>query len=162
MKQMSLFSSDNSSREVEKSLWQLFVDGASRNNPGPAGIGIYLKKNNEDALERAYFLGKKTNNEAEYIALLLGVIIAHEHMSEHDSLQIFSDSELIVKQIKGIYRVKKAELKVLHNVLKAELEKKPYKIRHVLRAQNSKADALANKGVDEKIPVPLRLQRKIP
>ena len=136
--------------------WELFVDGASRNNPGLSGIGMYLIKNGKPLLKDSFFIGVKTNNEAEYYALLLGISYAKDLMHSSDRLIIFSDSELVVRQIKGIYKVRKMELKKIYLKVLSLLRDINYSIRHVDRAENSVADALANEGIDKKKPIPKR------
>lgn len=136
--------------------YKLFIDGASRNNPGPAGAGIYLlKDDNAIVVKKGYFLGTKTNNQAEYLALVLGIHYAKKHMNvRNDCLLIFSDSELLVKQVRGQYRVRNPELKKIHNVVLALLNDVTYSLCHVLREYNQDADSLANHGVDKKTHVP--------
>ena len=76
MKQLDLFNNDQQSPTTKKpSVWALFVDGASRNNPGPSGAGIYIEKDNILEIKEGYYLGIKTNNQAEYLALVLGLFI---------------------------------------------------------------------------------------
>ena len=158
MKQMSLFEQQEPPKVVATiSEWHLFVDGAARNNPGPAGAGIYIIKNGEPAVKQGFFLGKKTNNQAEYLALVLGICLALELMGKLDTLKIFSDSELLVRQIKGIYAVKNAELRILHERAKTLLSSVKYSAHHIMRERNAIADALANHGVDKKIKVPAHL-----
>lgn len=156
MKQMKLFEAEPKPL-VTLTEWQLFVDGAARNNPGPAGAGIYITKQGEPFIKQGFFLGNKTNNQAEYMALILGICQVSEHMAPHDTLKIFSDSELLIKQIKGIYAVKNKELKILHERLKKLLAPFTYSAHHVLREKNAIADALANHGIDKKIKVPENL-----
>lgn len=137
--------------------WHLFVDGAARNNPGPAGAGIYVTKGGEPVIKQGFFLGNKTNNQAEYMALILGICQVVGHMAPHDTLKIFSDSELLIRQIKGIYAVKNKELRILHERVKTLLSPLSYSVQHVLRERNAIADALANDGIDKKIKVPEHL-----
>lgn len=132
----------------------MYIDGASRNNPGPAGVGIYIIKDDKPVEKLGFFIGTKTNNQAEYLALLIGVLFLKNHLLGDDLILITSDSELLVKQIKGVYRVKDSELKHLFSVAKKLLEGISYDIGHVLREDNKVADALANKGIDHHIKVP--------
>jgi ribonuclease HI len=130
-----------------------WTDGASRGNPGDAGIGVIVK--NEDGivlLEERRYLGKTTNNQAEYTALIACIekIMADPATCSCTSLQVFADSELMVKQIKGEYKVRDEGLKV-HYARACELLKKAaftFSIAHVPRAQNKEADRLANEGID--------------
>lgn len=162
MEQLMVFSNKSLKKDENPDEWELFVDGAARNNPGPGGAGIYLRKNDKNELKKGFALGSRTNNEAEYLALLIGVIIASEKMQPGDALFINSDSELLVKQIKGIYKVKKPQLQIIFKVAIRYLSKLDYTIQHVLRAKNSIADKLANQGVDRQTPVPEYIQKKLP
>lgn len=134
-------------------IWELFVDGASRNNPGLAGVGIVILKNDKSLKNYGFFVGCKTNNQAEYLALIIGLLKLKQLMAADDKLIINSDSELVVKHIKGLYKVKNELLKPLYNVTMDLLKDLVYDINHVVREKNKKADALANKGVDTKTPV---------
>lgn len=154
MKQLHLFDTESDllpRQTVESHSFTVFVDGASRNNPGDAGAGIYIEKDGYPLEKRGFYLGVKTNNQAEYMALLLGIFFVKKHLSAHDSLSIVSDSELLVKQIKGLYRVKQTELQQLFFMAKQMLQSIPYSISHVLRENNIQADAMANYGIDKKI-----------
>lgn len=153
MKQMSLFD-EPEKKEKACDHWQLFVDGAARKNPGPAGAGFHLIKNDKSFLKKGFYLGSKTNNQAEYAALLLGLYFLKGHFDPEDHIDIISDSELLVKQFKGEYRVKHPELKPLHLLAKKMLTGVHYSIAHVLREYNTVADEMANKGIDDKIKLP--------
>ncbi len=135
--------------------WHVYVDGASRGNPGPSGAGIYLLHNKEVVARRGYFLGKRTNNEAEYLALLIGVFLVKKEGKPGDKLHVFSDSLLLVKQMNGEYRVKKPELQVLHGLVKEHAASFTCTFEHVYRENNVQADALANAGIDTKTQLPL-------
>lgn len=141
----------------ESSSWELYVDGAARNNPGPAGAGFYLLKDGVSIEEQGLYLGKKTNNQAEYLALLLGVYYAQNHMGPKDTLKIKADSQLMVRQIQGIYKVRNVELARMHSVIKTMLNALHFTIEHIRREQNKVADKLANAGIDKKIRVPREL-----
>lgn len=134
--------------------WKLYIDGASRNNPGVAGAGIYLLKDNKPVLMNGYFLGIKTNNQAEYLALLLGLHHVISLMNPEDMLMIISDSLLLVRQIKGEYAVRNDYIRMAHGIAKELLAHVNYDVGHVLRDENKQADKLANKGIDDKIIVP--------
>jgi ribonuclease HI len=133
---------------AQQIVWTLFVDGASRNNPGPSGAGIYIQKNGTLIIKEGYYLGIKTNNQAEYLALLLGLFILVEYVKAGENIRIVSDSQLLVRQITGIYKVREPHLKALYNVCKERIEKYKATIMHVLRDENGEADAMANHGVD--------------
>ena len=126
-----------------------YCDGGSRGNPGPAGFGVYLEDEQGNmAGELSEYLGKKTNNFAEYSALLAALAFALKQ--GHPRLKVVADSELMVKQMKGQYRVNSPELRPLYEEAKrraAQLEK--FEIRHVLREKNRHADRLANQAMDK-------------
>ncbi len=157
MKQLDIFSDcapyDSLQTNVG-SMWKLFVDGASRINPGPAGIGIFIQKNSKSVYKKGFYIGNKTNNQAEYIALLYGLFVLKKHIVYQDVAYIVSDSELMIKQLKGEYKVKNAELKKLFKVISSLLENITYTVCHVLREFNKEADALANNCIDKKIILP--------
>ena len=135
--------------------WKMYVDGASRGNPGPGGAGIFLSDNKEITVKRGYFLGKRTNNEAEYLALLIGIFLVKKEGKPGDKVHVFSDSLLLVKQMNGEYRVKKPELQILHGLVKEHAQLFECTFKHVYRENNVQADALANAGVDTKTQLPL-------
>ena len=123
-------------------------DGGSRGNPGPAGFGVHIEDGAGNVLdELSGFLGKKTNNFAEYSALLAALRFALEHGRRR--LRVVADSELMVKQMKGQYRVNSPELRPLYEKAKSlirELDR--FEIQHVLREKNRNADRLANAAMD--------------
>lgn len=129
----------------------LYIDGASRGNPGRAAAGIWITNEEGRKLsERSQYLGHKTNNEAEYWALLLGLKEAKRLGG--DILQIFTDSELIERQIKGIYRVKNLNLKALHQTVMEDLKAfSSFEIESIPREKNKEADRLANQAIQRKI-----------
>ena len=138
-----------------KKKWTLYFDGASRGNPGLAGVGVFISQGKNPVYKQGFFVGKKTNNEAEYLAFLLGLFFCKKVVDDGDELSIFSDSLLLVKQINGHYKVKKPELIYLYTVAKAILsEFSFYDINHIERSKNTVADKLANKGIDDKIKLP--------
>ena len=129
--------------------FKLFTDGASRGNPGISGAGIVLMNDDGETIccEKKY-LGIGTNNEAEYKALNLGLEEALKRKCRN--LNIYMDSELIVRQLSGIYKIKNARLSGLSGEtrrLLAFLDK--YTITHVPRSENKTADRLANEAIDE-------------
>lgn len=131
------------------STLHLYTDGASRGNPGEGGAGIVLMDDQGgEILSRGYYLGLCTNNEAEYKALIHGLTEAAK--TGCNRLIIFLDSELIVRQINGIYKVKAPTLKPLFSKVRKLLQSfESYSIQHVPRAENSRADSLANQGIDQ-------------
>ena len=124
------------------------TDGGSRGNPGEAGAGaVIFDQTGTELAAKSEYLGRATNNEAEYRALLLGLRTARSLGA--DEVECRVDSELVAKQINGEYRVKKAELKVLYNqVLDLAKSFRSFRIKHVRRENNSRADALANEAMD--------------
>ena len=125
-----------------------WADGASRGNPGPAAYGYVLTKPDGEEVEAGgAAIGRATNNIAEYRGAIAALQAAQRRGATELELRL--DSELIVRQIQGRYRVKNAALKPLHAELKALSEAFPkFAIRHVPRAQNARADALANAALD--------------
>jgi ribonuclease HI len=130
---------------------RIFTDGASRGNPGEAGIGVLIEDSSGNRLkEIRRYLGKATNNQAEYTALLIGLKVSREMGA--DDISVFADSELLVKQMKGEYKVKHPLLLPLYTEAKTLTSGlKKFRITHIPRAQNAHADALANEAIDKKI-----------
>ncbi len=124
-----------------------FIDGAARGNPGPAGAGAYFVAGEQPAGEFFEALGRATNNEAEYRALLLALGEAERRGATE--VAIFSDSLLLVEQVNGRFRIKAENLKPLAReaVLRAKAFPK-FSIAHVRREKNRDADRLANRGAD--------------
>jgi ribonuclease HI len=124
------------------------VDGGARGNPGPAAIAAVVRDGDGEVVaERGERIGRATNNVAEYRALLLGIDLAAELGAEE--LELIGDSELIVRQVEGRYKVKHADMKELHaQVKKALAPFGSWSIRHVKRAENADADALVNQALD--------------
>ena len=124
------------------------VDGGARGNPGPAAIAAVATNPDGDILaERSEAIGEATNNVAEYRAMLLGIELARELKA--DEVELIGDSELIVRQVQGKYRVKQDHLRPLHTkVIDALRELPKWSIRSVKRAQNERADELVNEALD--------------
>jgi len=125
------------------------TDGGSRGNPGPAGIGVVIENEKGKVLEEhAKFLGVKTNNQAEYEAVILGLERA-KHL-EAESVQVLADSELLVKQANGQYKVKHVNMKPLFAKMQRLIQQIGHvSFKHVRREQNESADALANRAMDQ-------------
>jgi ribonuclease HI len=125
-----------------------YCDGGSRGNPGPAGFGVYIQDSTGKVLaELSQYLGKQTNNFAEYSALLAALEFAIAQ--GHRSLRVVSDSELMVKQMKGQYRVNSPELRPLYEEARRRVPQlEHFQIQHVLREKNRHADRLANLAMD--------------
>lgn len=124
-------------------------DGGARGNPGPAGYGVVIQDEaGRKVAALSEYLGQQTNNFAEYQGLIAALEYAVEH--KHKALKLVSDSELLVRQIKGIYKVKNSTLQELHGRAKeliAQLEW--FSIDHALREHNREADELANAAMDK-------------
>ena len=127
----------------------LWTDGAARGNPGPAGIGAILKSLSGEVLYTgSEFLGHSTNNVAEYKAMLLGLAGALEQGIQR--VEVRADSELLIKQLKGEYRVKSPGLRPLFEEARRLLSRfKSVKLTHIRRELNGEADRLANQGIDK-------------
>ena len=134
---------------------RLRVDGGSRGNPGPGAIGAVLEDTEGRVLDTvSRTIGVCTNNVAEYRALLAGLEIAQKAGAEE--LEVLADSELLVKQVRGEYKVKNEGLKPLHSEALVRLEQfRRVSIRHVRREENAEADRLVNKALDEATPASL-------
>src|SRR3984885_9513975 len=153
---MPSYSSSSASRELfnvrenppERYL-VAFIDGGARGNPGPAGYGVVVQdESGKKVAALSEYLGHQTNNFAEY----QGLIAALEYAiaNGHKALKVISDSELLVRQIKGIYKVKNAALQDLHGRAKeliAQLDW--FSIGHAMREHNQEADRLANEAMDK-------------
>ena len=126
-------------------------DGAARGNPGPAGAGAVLFDEQGQVLERlGKFLGRQTNNVAEYQGLLLGLRRAHELGAEE--LEVVADSELMIRQLSGLYQVRSPALRQLHTEALTLLKAfRRVKLVHVPRAQNAEADEMSNRAIDERM-----------
>jgi ribonuclease HI len=127
----------------------IHVDGGARGNPGPAAAACVITSPAGELIdERAQLLGTVTNNVAEYRALLLGLARAQELGA--DEIEVIGDSELIAKQIQGLYKVKHASMRPLYlEAIEALRAFKKWSIRTVPRAQNADADALVNQALDQ-------------
>jgi ribonuclease HI len=124
------------------------VDGGARGNPGPAAIGVVVRDEEGQVVEEVgERIGEATNNVAEYKALLRGIELAAAQGGTE--LELIGDSELVVRQVEGRYKVKNAGMKDLHEEAKRALrEFDSWSIRHVRRAENSDADRLVNEALD--------------
>ncbi|MDP9267913.1 MAG: ribonuclease HI family protein [Acidobacteriota bacterium] len=124
------------------------IDGGARGNPGPAGYGALLEdESGKKIAELSEFLGVRTNNFAEYSGLLAA--IAYAVAQQQKALLVVSDSELLVKQMKGQYKVRAPELQTLHKRAQEMVRQLDwFEIRHVRREQNREADRLANAAMD--------------
>src|SRR5438067_9518796 len=125
------------------------TDGGARGNPGHAGEGVVVHgAHGGKVAALSQYLGKQTNNFAEYQALIGALEYAVEHGPK--ALKVVSDSELLVRQIKGIYKVKNSTLQDLHGRARQLIRKLDwFSIDHVLRSKNAEADRLANEAMDK-------------
>jgi len=138
-----------SSSKAKSAVYELYVDGGSRGNPGPSGAGAVIKGPDGAVVKRlTKGLGVGTNNRAEYMALIMGLEEALKLGGRR--IKILADSELMVRQISGRYKVKSPVLKPLYEramLLRASFS--AFTISHIPRALNSEADALANEAMDK-------------
>jgi ribonuclease HI len=135
---------------VPKKRLTVYIDGASRGNPGPAGIGVIVYDEKKKIVDEiCEYIGRTTNNVAEYRALLIALERARSLGAE--TLIIYSDCELLVRQMAGEYRVKDKNLRNFHQVARANLKNfQKINIRYIARKKNKRADRLANKGINLK------------
>jgi ribonuclease HI len=133
-----------------------FTDGASRGNPGHSGVGIILKDEHGKILSKACgYIGSATNNVAEYSALIGCLQMAMKTSCKH--LVVHSDSELMVRQLQGRYKVKEPHLRKYFERTQLLLKAAPFNfaIHHIEREKNKEADELANRGIELKQPLVL-------
>lgn len=150
---LDLFGSTNqksTDKDKPEAYWIAHVDGGSRGNPGHAGYGVFIRDaGGKPVAELSEYLGLQTNNFAEYSGLLAALRYAREHGC--DGLEVVSDSELMVRQINGQYKVKNEGLKPLYQQATAMIRELGwFKARHVRREFNRDADRLANDAMDRK------------
>ena len=126
----------------------IYTDGGARGNPGPAGCGVVIKDENKKTIKEFYkYLGLATNNIAEYSALVYG--LQEAVMLGAGEVKLNMDSELVVRQINGEYRVKDAGIKELFaKAIHALGEFKSFEVKHIDRSKNKEADKLANKSIN--------------
>jgi ribonuclease HI len=137
--------------EERRKRTRLYVDGAARGNPGPAGAGaVILSPEGHVVAKLGKFLGDSTNNVAEYMGLILGLKRAKAMGIKE--LDVFSDSELMVKQLAGDYAVKAEHLRPLHDEARALLRGfAEVLVRHIPREENAQADLMSNRAIDERL-----------
>lgn len=134
----------------------VFTDGGARGNPGPAGIGVYITKNNKELFSLGKEIGETTNNVAEYTAVveaLSYLVLVKEKIQNESVISFFLDSELVCRQINGIYKVKDSKLRELMFIVRqkeGELSI-PVSYTHIPREKNKHADRLVNAALDKKI-----------
>src|SRR6266404_6678091 len=125
------------------------IDGGSRGNPGPAAYGVIIRDGSGEVVAKLKkYIGRLTNNVAEYYGLIAALDYAESHSVR--AIRVESDSELLVKQMRGQYKVKSEDLRPLfERAQKMSKAFDPFRIEHVYREQNREADALANEALDE-------------
>ncbi|MHC4524167.1 MAG: formyltransferase family protein [Planctomycetota bacterium] len=127
----------------------LYTDGGSRGNPGLAGAGFIISAGGETIVSRGVFLGQTTNNVAEYTAVREGLAAAKELQAQ--SIRLFSDSQLLVRQLNGQYKVKSENLKDIYfDCMELLASFTSWQAVHIPREQNAEADAMANQAMDKK------------
>ena len=136
----------------------IFVDGASRGNPGPSGIGIVFFDDKKNIVKKLFkFIGSATNNIAEYTALIYG--LQEALIDRYEVVKVSSDSELMTRQLRGEYRVKNEKLKPYYEQF-LHLSRGFDKVEVVTidRKENKEADKLANKALDVRVDSSLKLE----
>ena len=131
----------------------IYTDGASRGNPGPCAMGIQALDNKQHLIyeEASYLADNNTNNFAEYRAVIRALELAVKHSVQE--LSLFSDSQFLIRQLEGKYKVKSSHIRPLFEQCQKLMKKIPKThFEHIPREQNKEADALANKALDEKNP----------
>ena len=132
-------------RGAGKAMIEIFADGCSLGNPGDAGIGVVIYRNKKIAKKISLYIGSVTNNVAEYVALICALIEALK--LKEKTVSLYMDSELVVKQMLGKYKVKKKDLFVLHVVAKQLFDSvSGCAFYHRVRQENNVADSLAKQG----------------
>ena len=130
----------------------IYTDGGARGNPGIAGFGlIVLDDQNREIFHQSKFLGIKTNNQAEYLGLIAALTWLKDHQSDFTAINFYSDSQLMVRQITGLYKVKSPNLKPLFTAAQNLIGqiKPPIAFLDIRRGKNELADSLANQAMDE-------------
>ncbi|OGC46515.1 hypothetical protein A2V49_00500 [candidate division WWE3 bacterium RBG_19FT_COMBO_34_6] len=130
-------------------IYSLYTDGGARGNPGPGAIGVVIYDENKNKIyELSKYIGMSTNNEAEYTSLIEGIGSALDKGIKN--LNVFMDSELIIKQVNGSYKVKNERLKVFYNKLVLLRKKFDFiNFVHIKREENKQADLLVNEALDK-------------
>ncbi|MGC1483587.1 MAG: reverse transcriptase-like protein [Candidatus Acidiferrum sp.] len=149
-----LFADSPAEQKAATPAHQANIDGAARGNPGPASYGVVIRDGQGELVAKLKkYIGRMTNNVAEYYGLIAALDYAESHGIR--ALRVESDSELMVKQMQGQYKVKSEDLRPLfERAKKMSLGFESFRIDHVYREQNREADALANEALDETSGVP--------
>ena len=134
--------------KADKDRLDIYIDGAARGNPGESGIGVLIREESGRTREVKKYLGTRTNNQAEYTALITALESVKDHKNQE--IHIFTDSLLLANQMNGIWKVRHPEIKELHTKAKSFIEGfSRVTIRHIPRELNKEADRLANIAIDE-------------
>ena len=129
---------------------EIYTDGACSGNPGPAGVGFVIREKGKVVAEFSQAIGDATNNIAEYTAVIYA--LQHALILHADDVQLRSDSELLCRQVQGLYKVKNANIKPLFEQVKHLVSGfRSFKIDHVPREQNKDADALSKKAIKKQV-----------
>jgi len=144
-----LFADASAESHAPAAAYRANIDGGSRGNPGPASYGVVIRDPRGEVVAKLKkYIGRMTNNVAEYYGLIAALDYAQSHGIR--ALRVESDSELLVRQMRGQYKVKSAELRPLfERARKMAQTFASFKIEHVYREQNAEADTLANEALDE-------------
>jgi len=153
-----LFADASADSSASAAAYRANIDGGSRGNPGPASYGVVIRNPRGEVVAKLKkYIGRMTNNVAEYYGLIAALDYAQSHGIR--ALRVESDSELLVRQMRGQYKVKSAELRPLfERARKMAQTFASFKIEHVYREQNAEADALANEALDEISSAPARMK----
>jgi ribonuclease HI len=157
-----LFAEASAESTASAAAYRANIDGGSRGNPGPASYGVVIRDPRGEVVAKLKkYIGRMTNNVAEYYGLIAALDYAQSHGIR--ALRVESDSELLVRQMRGQYKVKSAELRPLfERARKMAQTFTSFKIEHVYREQNAEADTLANQALDETSGAPARTKLETP
>ncbi len=130
-------------------MLNIYIDGSVKDNPGPAAVGVVVAdEEGETLIEFGHYLGRTTNNVAEYYALIMG--LEQALILKCDSVTVHTDSQLLARQVSGRYKVKNEVLKSLHGWAKRlQAGFKHFQVKHIPRSQNKLADRLANQTLHQ-------------
>jgi len=142
-------------RMINPQIYEIYSDGGSRGNPGPGASAFIVYKNKELLYQKGFFLPHTTNNIAEYFAVLMAVTWLSKNFSKAEKLKILYslDSELVVKQLQGVYKIKNEKLKIIFVKIKKIILDSKFGItfQHIPREKNKAPDAIVNKVLDENL-----------
>jgi ribonuclease HI len=139
---------------------KIFTDGGSRGNPGPAGIGVWVETDKDAVFKQSLYIGRATNNEAEYRAFLASLNWLEQYLltNKVSGVEWFLDSKLVVEQINQNWKIKEERLRKIARQCWQKLAglNVDYKIKHVLREKNKQADLLVNQAIDAHFIKPIK------